>query len=210
MRPLIPRTFALLITLGGGAIAHPVLQNSMWMLAEPGQVRLAVNVSLQEIILAQTMPAAEAGYDASQIHAAAEKHGGYVVQHLHLSIAGREVPGKVSAITPPLIFSSPEKTLFQFEVEYPLPDPAPAAIVLRHEMLNEFPYAPGQAWDVSYLVRVKHAGSDEVTSLLLRSGEPGEIPTGLPPAPARVAEPMKTGAWSMFVEYLRRLFRRGS
>jgi hypothetical protein len=177
----------LVLLLAVPASAHPVLQNSMWMLIEQDHIRVAVNVTLQEILVTGRMVAKEDGaFDAEAVNAAAEAHREYLRTHLHLAASGAEIAGKVVAVTPPPIFSSAEKTLYQYELDYPLAGAPPVNIELRHDMLREFPYGPGQAWDVSYLVRVKRAGSEESTTWLLRGGEPTTLPTGWEAAPVQV------------------------
>ena len=83
------------------------------------------------------------------------------------------------SVTPPPIFTSADKTFFQYEIEYPLSGPPPAND--RRSATTccaSFPTAPGEAWDVSYVVRVKREGSEEVSSWLLRYAQPSELPTG--------------------------------
>jgi len=67
-------------------------------------------------------------------------------------------------------------------------------------MLHEFPYAPGQQWDVSYVARVKREGSDEVSSWLLRQNQPSELPTGWTEVAATGPPPSQ--GWRTFREYL--------
>jgi hypothetical protein len=69
-------------------------------------------------------------------------------------------------------------------------------------MLREFPYSAGQSWDVSYVVRVKHEGSNEVTSWLLRYDQPSELSTGWEAAPAQASGPVQVDRWRTFAEYL--------
>ena len=165
------------------AHAHPNLQDAMWVQFEPQLVRVAVNVSLKELTVAQSV-----GGDAL----AAERHGDYVLKHLALSIGKTALVGKVIKLTPPPLVADPEQTFFQYELEYPLPGPMPEAVVFFHTMLAEWPYAIGTAWDVSYVVRAKRAGSSEVTSWLLRYSQPTAIATGA-----------TANGWRTFGEYLR-------
>jgi hypothetical protein len=104
-------------------------------------------------------------------------------------------------VTPPIAYSSVDKTLLQFELEYPFSGPPPASVTFRHDMLHEFPYAPGQQWDVSYVARVKREGSDEVSSWLLRQNQPSELLTGWTVSAAPLEPPASQG-WRTFREYL--------
>lgn len=175
----------------------------MWVVFGPDRIRVAVNVSLREVLVAQERGASEGEeYAAASVNAAAEKHRDYVAQHLQLTVAGQPLAGHVTALTPPEIFSTVEKTFFQYSLEYPLTGPPPAAVTFRHDMLREFPYSVGQAWDVSYVTRVKREGSDEVSSWLLRYQQPSELPTGWESASAEASGTVKVDGWRTFGEYL--------
>ena len=184
------RLLACVLLLVGQLVAHahPNLQDAMWVQFEPQLVRVAVNVSLKELTVAQSV-----GGDALAL--AAERHGDYVLKHLVLSVGKNALAGKVIKLTPPPYVADPEQTFFQYELEYPLAGPMPEAVVFSHTMLAEWPYAVGTAWDVSYVVRAKRAGSSEVTSWLLRYSQPTAIATGaVQAAPA--------DGWRTFREYL--------
>jgi hypothetical protein len=194
----------LLLQLVGTAAAHPSLQDSMWVLFAPDRIRVAVNVSLRELLVAQQVAESDdETFDTVRVNAAAEKHREYVLEHLQLTAGGRKLSGQVTALTPPELLSSAERTFFQYTLEYPLTAAPPASVTFSHEMLREFPYAPGQSWDVSYVVRVKREGSDEVSSWLLRFGQPSEIPTGWEAASAQASHAADADGWRVFREYLR-------
>lgn len=193
---------ALLALFGAStAQAHPLLQDAMWVLFGPEKVRLAVNVSARELAVAQKLESTgDDAFAVEHLAAAAERHRDYVVAHLHLRAGERELPGRVVQITPPPLFGNAEQTFFQFELEYPLGDAKPDQIAISHEMLREFPYAPGESWDVTYVMRIKRAGSDEVESALLRAGAPLAFATG---AVTPVAAQTRTAsARSTFAQYL--------
>jgi hypothetical protein len=204
MRSFRSLLFPLLLLLASAfpALAHPFLQDSMWVLFAPDRVRVAVNVSLREVLVAQAVASGdETAFDSAKVSAAADRHRDYVVQHLHLTVGGQTLAGQAGAITQPPAFTSPEQTFFQYEIEYPITGPVPANVVFRHDMLREFPYAPGQAWDVSYVMRVKVDGSEDVTSYLLRYEQPSEVPTGFTATTAEATPPADNG-WRTFREYL--------
>lgn len=62
------------IVLQLAASAHPNLQDAMWVQFEPQLVRVAVNVSLKELTVAQ-------GVGSDALGLAAERHGEYVLLH---------------------------------------------------------------------------------------------------------------------------------
>lgn len=144
----------------------------MWVVFAPDRVRVAVNVTLREIMVAQQA-------DEAALDAASQKHGAYVLEHLTLRAGTRELKGHVANITPPILLGDPEQTFYQYELDYPLPPGAPpASVSFTHTMLREWPYSPGHAWDVSYLVRLKRSDQPDVNSALLHVGESRELPTG--------------------------------
>lgn len=201
MRSAALRCLLLLLLTAPALRAHPFIQDSMWVAFGPARVRLAANVSLKEIIVAAGQSVGEdTRAESAFVTAAAEQHRDYVLRHLHLTIAGRELTGRVTAVTPPPDFASLDKSFFQYEIEYPLTGPPPPVITFRHDMLREFPYSAGQAWDVSYVVRVKREGADEITTWLLRQGQPSDLPTGWEAASTK--EPPPSQGWRTFREYL--------
>ncbi len=170
----------------------------MWVQFEPKRVRVAVNVSLKEIQIAQGLSAD----DSAGLDAAAEKHGAYVAGHLDLKAGGQPLTGQVTKRTPPPEASTPEKTFYQYELAYPLTGPPPTQITFFQEMLREFPYAIGTPWEVSYVVRMKRSDSSEVTTGLLRAQQPTAFPSGWETPPAQTSTVEKRGGWRTFRDYL--------
>ena len=194
---MMRRVFLALFLLALPARAHPLLQDAMWLVFSPERVRVAVNVSLKEITVAQAvLAAADGGYEAEELAAAAERHRAYLMKHLEVRAGGRMLAGTVVKVLPPAMFTSAEKTFYQYEMEYPLDGVRPGVVSLRHEMLREFPYAAGMAWDVSYVVRMKRDGSPDISIGLLRAGSAAEFATGwdapAPTPPARGNLPMRS------------------
>jgi hypothetical protein len=199
MRPfLFPLLFLIMVS---ELSAHPIIQDAMWVSFGSDRVRVAANVSIKEVLVASGHTIGEdTTIDPATVRAAAEAHGDYLLRHLHLSIGADELSGRVTAVTPPADFTSLNKSFYQYELDYPLAAPPPPRMTFRHEMLREFPYAPGQAWDVSYVLRAKREGSDDVTAWLLRQGQPSEVTTGWEAALAK--EPPPSEGWRTFREYL--------
>ena len=212
MRHILFALFLLALQAG----AHPLLQDAMWLVFSQGRVRVAVNVSLKEITVAQAVQsAADGGYDAEELAAAAERHREYLVKHLEVCAGGRALAGTVVKVSPPPMFTSAEKTFYQYEMEYPLDGARPREVSLRHEMLREFPYALGTPWDVSYVVRMKPDDSPDISTGLLRAGSAAEFATGwdepAPTPPARGKLPLRSVALvavSLCGAYLFLAFRR--
>ena len=197
------RCVFLLALLATPVWAHPNLQDSMWVQFEPERVHVAVNVSLKEISVAQGVAISESGgAEGEALAAAAEKHREYVRLHLRLSATGQDLTGRVLKVTPPPLFTEPDKTFYQYELEYPISGAHPAEVAFYHDMLKEWPYAAGTAWDVNYVVRIKRSDSDEVTSWLLQNQKPAKFPTGWETAPTDSSPVAQAQGWRTFWEYL--------
>ncbi|RYD69814.1 MAG: hypothetical protein EOP84_27735, partial [Verrucomicrobiaceae bacterium] len=165
------RVFGVLLSFVLTADAHPLLQNKLWVLLAPESVK--------ELSVAQLLQLESDGsIDPEMLASAVEYHEEYVLRHLHVLAGAQELTGKITKVTPPPYKGDAEATFYQYEIEYPLNGAKPEQVALRHEMLREFPYGPGQAWDVSYAVRWKHADVNELQTALLRMGQVAELPTG--------------------------------
>jgi hypothetical protein len=144
--------------------AHPDLQDAMWVQFEPDGVRVAVNVSLKEMSVAQGL---DPGLrpESAEFAVAAQKHGEYLLKHLSFTAQGRILAGRVIKATAPGEIFEPEQTFCQYELAYRIT--APPEIEIFQDMLSEWPYALGTPWNVSYIVRAKSQASQEITTLLL-------------------------------------------
>ena len=180
MRALLSAFLFLLAGLASAG-AHPLIQNSMWVVFAPDRVRVALNVSLKEILVAQQVKEESGGgYNGDVLATAADKNADYVLQHLTLQADGQALAGKAVKVTPPPVFGSePESVLFQYELDYALPAGTPPGKVrFEQAMLREFSYAPGQPWDVTYVMRLKRSDAPDVSTGLLRGQAPQDFPTG--------------------------------
>ena len=181
--------------------AHPLLQNSMWVLAEEGDVRVAVDVSLREIGLVQGIASAgDNDYPAERFAEAAERHGDYVLSKLEVTSGGKTLTGSITTITPPPLYGAIEQTHFQYEIAYPREQNA-GEVAVRQTMLQDLPLdETGQPWEISYVARFKNPGSDAVSFLLVAPGARVVIPSAsagntglieLPPAPVDVSRTVR-------------------
>lgn len=200
MRSPLLAFFALIIA-AGAASAHPLLQNAMWVQFEPTRVHIAVNVSVREIAVAQDLSAQGDNFEGTAVAAAAEKDRDYILRHLQVSADGKPLTGKVLRVTDPPIFSEPEKTYYQYELEYPFSGAPPAKITITEDMLREWSYAVGTPWDVNYLVRLKRSDSTEITTALLLRQQPTDFPTGWETASAQTPPAPQAETWRTFREY---------
>ena len=149
--------------------AHSQLQNSLWVLFESDALRVGVSVTEKEVAVVQ------GGEPGSLQEAQIQAHAGYLLQHLFFEANGRMLAGMLERVNPPPDSADPEHRAHVYEFRYPAN--GVNRVKVWHRMLEEHPYGPGQAWDVSYVIRCKVSGSETVTSELLRAG-PGVL---LPP-----------------------------
>jgi len=206
--PGIMKIFALnILAVAGVALAahgHPLLQDAMWVQFEPSAIRVAINVSLREICVAQNVST-----NSSSVVAAASpddvlaRQGDYVLAHLKIAAGNDRLSGTMVKLTRPPSIGEPEQTFFQYELIFPFTGPPPAAVTLENDMLAGLPYAIGTPWNVSYVIRAKKAGGDSVTTWLLGYEQPATIPTGWENTSAAISETSKTQSWRAFFEYLR-------
>lgn len=185
------------------AAAHPVLQDAMWVRFDPSLVRVAVNVSVREICVAQNIPVHPGtSPDAQVLDRAAGQEGDYLLRHLRFSAGTASLRGKFVRFTRPAEAAEPEQTFYQYELEYQLNGPPPAEVTIVNDMLEDHPYAPGTAWDVSYVLRARSFNADSATTWLLRHRQPATIPTGWEGPPAAPASAAKGQHWRTFCDYL--------
>jgi len=212
--PGIMKKFILnIFAVAGLALAaqgHPLLQDAMWVQFEPTDVRVAINVSLREISVAQNLSTnSSSGGFAALSDGVLARQGDYVQAHLKVSAGNNLLSGTMIKFTCPPSIGEPEQTFFQYELVYPFTGPPPAEVTLENEMLKGLPYAIGTPWNVSYVIRAKRAGDDSATTWLLGYEQPATIPTGWDNAsvPTTVAASTVAAAksqnWRTFCEYLR-------
>ena len=194
------RTLFLAIALLASALAaqaHPNLQNAMWVQFEPSMVHVALNVSLDELGVAHVL---KLGDDKKQnldeLSKAAQAHGDYLLKHLTLTVEKKALAGNVVAVGAPQSVEDWGKGFVQFELKYPFSGPPPSEVVFSQDMLREWPYAAGTAWNISYAVRAKRSDSKEIRSFLLPLQKETTIPTEWKNAASA------TG-WRTFFDYLR-------
>ena len=165
-------------------------------------MRVAVNVSVREIAVAQKLPPNGDDSDGRRLAIAAQRHGDYVVQNLTLKANGSTLTGDVVRVTAPAALAEPEKTWFQYELEYRFKGFPPASVTFHQDMLREWPYAVGTAWDVGYVVSLKRTNTDAVSTALLPRQQLTAFSTGWEAASAPSAQTAQSEGWHTFREYL--------
>lgn len=184
---------ALGLVLAGRSLAHPILQNPIWIEVGPEVMKVKIYVSMRELNVVQGLPIAMDGsVDMTEAKDTAPRHKGYLLDHLNFRADGNPLSGKVMQIEPPTEvgkgIEGPDRAHFVYRLEYPLERP-PGRVTFSHTMVVEFPSAPGVPWDLSYTYRFGPPGVPPVEyGAVPRDSEVG-YNTGYAPLPGSVAQP---------------------
>ena len=165
----------------GWLAAHPLLEDSCWVVVTRDKLMVRVTATLREIIVAQALqPDEKHGLDLTALRAACEPHGEYVRSHLHLQADGRELKGRVLQFKLPVIqgvgtnddlMVAADLFSVTYDLEFPLESAAATPqIIFRHEMLKEFNYAHGTAWDVTYALQIKRTDEKQTDRAKIKTG----------------------------------------
>lgn len=164
------------------AAGHPFLQNTWYALVESNRVVARVTATLREVAVVQQLPGTNP--PLAEITRALERHADYVLEHVAIEADGTGLAGALLdyQLITHLGDDAPDpaqyldQTRVGFDVEYLLPDGRPPRrLLLRQSTLAEHPYAPGIAWDVTYLLEVKDSQRRPLAGGLVRAGAPVEI-----------------------------------
>ena len=176
----------------------------MWVQFGPSDIRVAINVSLREICVAQNLwTNSRCGERTTPSDDELTRQGDYVLAHFKVSVGDNLLSGTLVKFTRPPSISEPEQTFFQYELMYPFTGPPPAEVTFENDTLNDRPHASGMPWNVSYVIRAKKLGDNSATTWLLGCQKPAAIPTGWEnPMPLAVPVVQPQG-WRTFCEYFR-------
>jgi hydrogenase/urease accessory protein HupE len=156
---------ALLLLLRSDAEAHPIAQGSLDLDVGPGAIRVRARVPIEEVFLAG---------GASQADTF-KAHGDYLARHLRIEADGRALAPVVTEILP----NDGRNGFVTYELAYTPPTP-PSRIGLAQDLLREIEYAPGNSWEVTYVVRMTRSGKLAQEGLLLSAAHPLELACGGP------------------------------
>ena len=172
-----------LLLSASAALAHPAVENTLMLHVEENRVVMTVQVTLEEILVAQGIKAgADAGYDPATLEQAAQRHRGYLASHLFVEVEGVALPLKISRVIPPTRFATAHTTFYHYEVVCQTAGLHAEDLRLRHEMLREHTFAGGLPWQVTYAVQAEALNHGKRTIDVLRRGHPVTVVTGWQPA----------------------------
>lgn len=158
--------------------AHPVAQGAIDIVISEGKIALQARVSLEEVFVENMF----AKPPASTLPAASEQHGHYLLRHLRVFADGRQLVGNLLAPA-----SGQEgATRVTYDFDFALATPA-RSLRIEQDVLNEFEYMPGNRWEATYLLRVKHGEHLLLEGALLTSKTPVEVSSSSRPGNGRMA-----------------------
>ena len=149
------------------AHAHPVAQGAMDIVVRADHIEVRARVSNEEAFVAEAFGGN--GQTDATLEQVWQRHGQYLLTHLHLTADSLSVTGRLVEITPPESTKPEGYISYVFKFDLPLERRPSSQIRLTEDVLNEFVFAPGNRWEASYIVRI--SGSDHVMQegLLLTS-----------------------------------------
>jgi hydrogenase/urease accessory protein HupE len=167
---------ALLAGLCGTVCAHPVAQGSLQVVVLPEKVSVVVLSSMEEVLTSNTLASASA---PASLDEAIARHGQYLASHLFISVDGTPLKGRLissgkpeRSTTPGVLHDSGMEHV-RYELEFTADALArPKSVELRQNVLNEFEFAPGNAWEATYVTRISTDGAAPREGLLLDRNHP--------------------------------------
>ena len=166
-RPILYAFVALQLSVAAAA-AHPVAQGAMEILIGNDAITIRARVSTEQAYVAEAF---STGKKAANLDEVWQRHGDYLVNHLHLTADGVALTAGIGKITPP---EHPSQQQVTYDLSFPLPPgrERPRSLVLTQDVLNEFSFAPGNRWEATYVVRVTQQNAIVKEDILFTSREP--------------------------------------
>ncbi len=171
--------------------AHPLAQGRMELVLARDAITLWASVSLEEVVVQQSLPTNDDGLIQTQADAY-RAHGTYLLKHIFLTVDGSRLDGKVVGIQEPnnktLTPGEPGKEYVVYEIAY-APIAPPASIELRQDVLLEVEFTPGNPWQSTYITGIRQGTSQGQENLLLTSANALKFTCDWNAAPTTIASP---------------------
>ena len=169
--------------------AHPVAQGSMEMEAFPDHLTLRLRVSNEQVFVADAFGAGSADLDA-----AFRAHGEYLLGKIQLTAAEHALTGRITEVTAPADRTA--KGFAHYTLRYDFaPDTTPREITARQTLLNEIPFAPGNPWEATFIVRLTSSGHILRDGALFTHREPLILPLIASSGGSIFGEYLHHGVW---------------
>jgi hypothetical protein len=152
--------------------AHPVAQGAMEIHVAPDHIRLVARVSSEEAFVAHALGKTT---EATSLQDVWQRHGNYLLKHIHVLADERSLRGQVGNVTPPASAAASDHITYDFLFELAPDQLRPRSITLKQNVLNEFSFAPGNPWEATYIVKVVQESRLVREGILFTSREPISI-----------------------------------
>jgi HupE/UreJ protein len=180
--------------------AHPVAQGAIDIIVSADHIELKARVSNEEAFVAEAFGGKS--QDNATLEGVRQRHGPYLLTHLHLSVDEIALSGRVADIVPPQ--ETKPEALIAYTLRFDLPPghQPPARLHLEEDVLNEFVFAPGNRWEASYIVRIARGNEVMREGLLLTSRQPLSFDLAAAGDGGNKSEP-RLQKWEMALAFLR-------
>ena len=131
--------------------AHPVAQGSMEIEIAPNSIKVVARVSSEEAFVAQALGKTT---EAKTLHDVWQRHGDYLLNHIHVLADDRSLTGHLGSVTPPAGSSVSDPITYDLLFELAPDQLRPSSITVKQDVLNEFSFAPGNPWEAIYIVKI--------------------------------------------------------
>ena len=159
-----------------------MLQSYFWVVLAPDMVRVRIGVTPREIAVVRGLePDIRGGFDPRAVEAALDDYGAYLMLHVKVTADERPLRGRLvraarAALAEPSLGSVSDLPFAQYDLEYAIdaadPGTGPTRVVFEQDVLQGLESAPGQPWDLSYVLRIKYVDGREIENGLLRNQRP--------------------------------------
>ena len=177
------------------ALAHPVAQGAMEIIAHRDRVEVRARVSVEEAFVESGLSSGPAEANTEAIW---PRHGEYLLKHLTVEADGVRLAGRLVRVTPPP--GTAPNARISYDLEYAT-ETAPNQIVLREDVLNEFEFAPGNPWEATFVASFSQEDRSAQSGLLFTRKAPLILACDWTAAASAGAARINGGR--MFREYLR-------
>ena len=160
---------AVLVATALEVSAHPVAQGAMEILITPQNIKVVARVSSEEAFVARALGETT---EAKTLHDVWQRHGTYLLNHLHLTVDGVPLKGHLDSVTSPGVTVANDHIGYDFTFELAPGQSPPHSIAVKQDVLNEFSFAPGNPWEATYVVKITQRAQLLQEGLLFTSREP--------------------------------------
>jgi hypothetical protein len=186
------------------ATAHPLSLGVLNVVVHPDRITVRARITTEEVQFTNShtgkhpLPPELTGVDEAYFN----QHASYLAAHLHFTVDGQPLIGRVVDVTPPADVSDLKTTSAVYNLEYPFPNPMPRAIGLTQDALSDARFSAGESWETIYDVTISQAGLSlsPVQGTLPRNGTV-TMACVWGDAPAADAQSSGAGMWNLFADY---------